>query len=997
MGLPGRAVIICVFLWISILATSQESPFPDLRVIKRPNEQSGTALVTIKGKNKVLAHRALQAWTIMDGQNALVLILADKKATGRQFRLRFYEGTSRKYRDLGVVPLSSAELIQGKQSDGGWAFALSGTLKGKPTIVIAGLNGVHGLLEGAHSPKIDGDSMTYEGADGQIHTAAMKALIASDMTDIYEVKSEAEAKYRYLQFLRDGTAVMVDKQGQTTRGEWRTDGTNMLVRASDGSQSHWPRTDLVAVGGIPAGTRLVVRLLQPLASEKTKEGDPVDAVLISPGTIHDTILIPQGALFSGTVTDVRKLGWGFRRETAGLTVVFTTVHLPDGTTLSINTRLSAVENARETVNDQGMIKGIRSTGTPAYAAERKIASISTIDPIAYLFTSVTAFAVLGFADPEIRYPAGTEALVQFVSPAITDKTYPRTVAEFPGTEEEQNQLRQLIRNLPFRTMTKGSNKPSDITNLVFIGSADGLQRAFSAAGWVNVAGLNASSTFLTVKTVGGNHVYNEAPMSTLLLDEQPPIFTLSKTTNTFAARHHLRVFDPDIKYQGATVLTSSSTQDIRVAFSYKQRTFIHVIDEYIDNERSKVVNDLEFTGCVEAFNLVPRPWVPKDAYNATGDRLMTDGAVAVMRISDCKDPRTTSDLAATGSKKVKKSTRNTFLYLRDDLYRGNLVYSGISGAFWLKNYFAKKDELEPVTGAWRTTDQAGTQFKGIGSVPPERQRLTKNISDVQAADEALRQQAQALEALHRWDPPHYEIGLLGGYTLFPQLRNEALVLLAQNSEDPNDVFAAILADEFDSGWVAGITTTLNTWKWFSNQFTYTYTRGKFAYVQALSEPANETIFGHSGLITRQFEYNLLFNLRPPKSRWRPYAAVGPGLQLTHLSDSPVKKAAGPFKLGLQNVGLLLAAYDFGSAAPLNGGGIFSPAVVYGGGLKVRVHPRITWSVDFRESLSRAPNFLSDSYTRNYFKDQGFNLGVFQFQTDSKYRQQRFTMGLAFTF
>ncbi len=61
-------------------------------------------------------------------------------------------------------------------------------------------------------------------------------------------------------------------------------------------------------------------------------------------------------------------------------------------------------------------------------------------------------------------------------------------------------------------------------------------------------------------------------------------------------------------------------------FSSKQKPFIHVIDQYIDNERSKVVNDLEFTGCVQAMELVPRPWAPQDAYNSTGDRLRTDGA-----------------------------------------------------------------------------------------------------------------------------------------------------------------------------------------------------------------------------------------------------------------------------------------------------------------------------------------------------------------------------------
>jgi hypothetical protein len=681
-----------------------------------------------------------------------------------------------------------------------------------------------------------------------------------------------------------------------------------------------------------------------------------------------------------------------------MTIEFTSATLPDGSVLPIHTRLDRVENSRESVNEEGMIKEVRSTGTPGYSAERKIASVATLDPVAYLFTSVTAVAVLGFADPEIRYSAGTEVLIQFVAPVVTTRTYPRTVPEFPGSEEDQKNLVQLVRNLSFRTATKGSNKPSDITNLIFVGPPEGLRRAFQAAGWVVVDQRNAGSTFMTLKTVGGNQVYNHAPMSTLLLDEHPPVLTLTKTTNTFASRHHLRVFDPAVKYEGETVLTSSSTQDIRVAFSYKQKTFIHIIDEYIDNERSKVVNDLEFTGCVEAMNLVSRPWVPVDAYNATGDRLRTDGAVAVMRISDCPNPRTTADTLAERAHGFKRGTRNTMLYIRNDVYRGNLIYTGISGAFWLKNYFAKKDELQPVAGAWRTTDQSGTQFKGIGNVPLDQQSSSRIVQQDDAPDERPEEQARALELLHRWDPPRYKIGIQGGYMRYPTNRNEVVVLLVvPDNNDPNDTFVGVLGDEFTRGWTAGISVTLNSWKWFSNQFTYTYNHGIYEVVAVFSDPPGTQFQGSTGLVTRQFEYNLLWNFRPPRSRWRPYAALGPALVLTSLSDSPLKKSAGPFKLGLQNVGLLLAAYKFGNTAPLDGGGIFSEGLVYGAGLKVRLHPRITWSVDFRETLSKGPNFLSDSYTKEYFDSEDFNLQKVRFTSDAKYRQQRFTTGVAFTF
>ena len=118
--------------------------------------------------------------------------------------------------------------------------------------------------------------------------------------------------------------------------------------------------------------------------------------------------------------------------------------------------------------------------------------------------------------------------------------------------------------------------------------------------------------------------------------------------------------------------------------------------------------------------------------------------------------------------------------------------------------------------------------------------------------------------------------------------------------------------------------------------------------------------------------------------------------LTALSEATVKKAAGPFKLELQNVGLLLAAFDFGSTPPLDGGGVFGWGVVYGG-IKFQVHPRSTMSADFRETWSRSPQFITDGYTQNYFAE-GYTSTIDRSQsTHSRLRQQRFALGAAFTF
>ena len=121
-------------------------------------------------------------------------------------------------------------------------------------------------------------------------------------------------------------------------------------------------------------------------------------------------------------------------------------------------------------------------------------------------------------------------------------------------------------------------------------------------------------------------------------------------------------------------------------------------------------------------------------------------------------------------------------------------------------------------------------------------------------------------------------------------------------------------------------------------------------------------FATTGLLTSQMSYNLLINTRPKTSRLRPYFAVGPALQLMHLDDAPIKKAPSYWKLGLSNIGLLSAAYNFGSTPPLEGGGIFQVGFNYGGGVRYRVTPRWMIRLDYRETLTSQPDFWTKSKT-----------------------------------
>jgi hypothetical protein len=128
--------------------------------------------------------------------------------------------------------------------------------------------------------------------------------------------------------------------------------------------------------------------------------------------------------------------------------------------------------------------GSKSRLHHAGAGERlKISSLAQIDPVVYLFLGASGPAVLGFAEPEILYNAGTELTIEFHTPVITAQTYPPRLPRMDLSGERQSDFDTMLKALPYRTKTEGTNKVSDITNLIFIGKASALRRAFDAAGW----------------------------------------------------------------------------------------------------------------------------------------------------------------------------------------------------------------------------------------------------------------------------------------------------------------------------------------------------------------------------------------------------------------------------------------------------------------------------------------------------------------------------------
>src|SRR5262249_30847637 len=196
------------------------------------------------------------------------------------------------------------------------------------------------------------------------------------------------------------------------------------------------------------------------------------------------------------------------------------------------------------------------------------------------------------------------------------------------------ELIRLVNALPFQTMAANPPQPSDLTNLMFIGSQERVAAAFAKAGWTTAEALSQKSGLETVRAIVEDRGYRQAPVSALLLDGRRPDLVFQKQNNTFAKRHHLRIWRRPEDFQGQQVWVAAATHDIAIEFSPENRTFIHKIDSFIDRERAKVTSDLLMTRMVAGLALVERPEVPQESRNATGDALKTDGAMAVLLVGE---------------------------------------------------------------------------------------------------------------------------------------------------------------------------------------------------------------------------------------------------------------------------------------------------------------------------------------------------------------------------
>ncbi len=462
----------------------------------------------------------------------------------------------------------------------------------------------------------------------------------------------------------------------------------------------WALILLFCIGSVDLHAKtllLEVRLQTKISSKASKTGDPVRAVVIAPLEKDGEIIIPSHTLVTGKITKVRGVGLGLRRERAILELKFFRLEFPDGSTHSVDLNVVSVQNAREAVMEDGKIRGILATGgAPGFLTgmwslpDPEMLARSSVG-----FSGVSYFAsqsfglhpassagivalrmlLVPFPEPEIRYSRQTEMLLSASEmPDLHGR--PVTPKEVPDS------IALLVSGQPWLTNFAVTGESADVTNFLFIGSAEELENAFETAGWYPTDPLTSRSALRVYGAMTRQTGYATAPVSTILLEGVPPAYVFQKSLNTIAKRHHIRIWKRPDKYHGKDVWLGAATHDIGIKMGKTLTSFTHKIDPVIDTERQKIITDLSFAGCVKSTHLVDRQ------LNSIPKQFTTDGRIAAVSLHPCEEEAEVHEEMRSESSGMYKFARRIILECRHSILRGNVYYWSYRGI--RKGFFSPK-------------------------------------------------------------------------------------------------------------------------------------------------------------------------------------------------------------------------------------------------------------------------------------------------------------------
>jgi hypothetical protein len=170
--------------------------------------------------------------------------------------------------------------------------------------------------------------------------------------------------------------------------------------------------------------------------------------------------------------------------------------------------------------------------------------------------------------------------------------------------QDEDALRQALKELPCCTTRRNGTGEGDPLNLVLIGNRDEIGNALIRAGWDETETLTAGSAWRTFRAFFGG-TYKYSPMSALYVYGRPQDAGYQKARNTIHERNHLRLWLSPKRFRGKEVWIGTITRDIGVYFTTRAWNLTtHAIDPDVDEARSYLREDFQIAQSIERWGFV---------------------------------------------------------------------------------------------------------------------------------------------------------------------------------------------------------------------------------------------------------------------------------------------------------------------------------------------------------------------------------------------------------
>ena len=176
--------------------------------------------------------------------------------------------------------------------------------------------------------------------------------------------------------------------------------------------------------------------------------------------------------------------------------------------------------------------------------------------------------------------------------------------------------------------------PQEPISLIFVGTRAQLERVFAVASWTEAHPLTLGTLWQAIGASVTQRPDPAGPVTPSFVADHPNALAFSQPVgNTFAQRHHIRLWSTDVATSdGRSLWLATASYDRGFELAKSTLLPTHQIAPDIDNERAYVVTSLQGTGLVaqaQTLQLVP----PESGQNFAGDPFHTDGKAVILYLS----------------------------------------------------------------------------------------------------------------------------------------------------------------------------------------------------------------------------------------------------------------------------------------------------------------------------------------------------------------------------